>query len=178
MTNKHTTEVETKALVSKKTYDQIIDVLLDHPDVSKRLEFGDKTDLFWDVGNDTVEAFVRCRYDEFGKNPGWLIKVQEGGFNKRIEINLPLGKASHMARQHDYAITGYGSVWDHKPTDCVVSLYYVHELKQHFIEIESNARNLDAVYHCERVLDLGRFDMVDTSGSLFSMVKAKNSTKR
>ena len=178
MTNRHTTEVEIKALISKKTYGDMIKELVLHPSVRPRLSFGDKTDLFWDVGNDDVEAFIRCRYDEAGRNPGWLIKVQEGSFNTRIEIDLPLGKASHMSRHHDYSISGYGSVWDHPSTDCVISLYYVYELKQHFIEIESNRRTLDDVFQCERILDLGRFDMKDTSGSLFSMIKAKNSTKR
>ena len=178
MTNKHTTEVETKGLISKKDYADIDALLVDHPEVKLKLRFGLKTDLFWDVGTDTVEAFVRCRFDEDHKNPGWLIKVQEGGFNKRIEINLPIGSPSHMSRSHDYDITGDGSVWYHAPTKCVISLYYVVELKQHFIEIESDERNMDHVFHCERALDIGRFDVQDVQTSLFSMIKAKKLTKR
>jgi len=178
MTNKHTTEVETKGLISLKTYNELRNVFLDHPEVGLKATFRDKMDFFWDVGSDTVEAFVRCRYDENGKKPTWLIKIQEGTFNKRTEIDLPIGKASHMSRHHDYAITGSGTIWTHNKTGCTISLYYVNELKQHFIEIESDMRQMNHVYHCERSLDMGRFPVEDSQKSLFAMIKEKSLTKR
>ena len=178
MTNKHTTEVECKGLISKKTNDDLDLMLTNHPDIELKVRFGEKIDLFWDVGSETVEAFVRCRFDEGRKNPGWLIKVQEGGFNKRTEIDLPIGRASDMTRHHDYEITGWGSIWKHAPTKCTLSLYYVVELKQYFLEIESDERTMDAVYHCEKALAIKNFPVEDTQNSLFSMIKAKTLLKR